>query len=161
MTSQFERILVPVDGSEPCSAAIGLALDFAVSSGGHVIFAHVLDTRDLYDKASIYGYDPRPLRAKMRAEAEDVLEPAARRAAERGVESETLVVEGRPVDAILNAAAGRSADLIVMGTHGRRGFDRLFMGSTTEGVLRAAGIPVLVVRQPQHAERGHAKLSSE
>jgi nucleotide-binding universal stress UspA family protein len=160
MTSKFERILVPVDGSEPCRVAIGLALDFAESSRGHVIFAHVLDTRDLYDKASIYGYDPRPLLAKMRTEAEQILDFAAQRAADRGVESENLIVEGRPVDAILTAATGRSADLIVMGTHGRRGFDRLFMGSTTQGVLRDADIPVLVVRQPQHAEQGHAQQVS-
>ncbi|MGP6156632.1 MAG: universal stress protein [Vulcanimicrobiaceae bacterium] len=161
MTSQFERILVPVDGSEPCRAAIDVALDVAASSAGHVIFCHVLDTRELYDKAALYGYDPRPLLAKMRDEARDMLDPAESRAATRGIACESVIVEGRFVDAILSTATARSADLIVMGTHGRRGFARVFVGSTTEGVLRQAGVPVLVVREPQHAVQPGAKQASK
>jgi nucleotide-binding universal stress UspA family protein len=161
MTSRFERIVVPVDASQPCDAAIDLALDLASESGGHVYFCHVLDTRDLYDKASTYGYDPRPLLAKIRGDAERVLDPVAERADALGVDSENVILEGRPVDAILRAATARSADLIVMGTHGRRGLERILVGSTTEGVLRTADIPVLVVRQPKHAESRLAKQASK
>jgi nucleotide-binding universal stress UspA family protein len=160
MTSRFERIVVPVDASEPCDAAIDLALDLAATSGGHVFFCHVLDTRDLYERAATYGYDPQPLLAKIRSEAEQVLDPVAERADALGVGSENVILEGRPVDAILSAAASRSADLIVMGTRGRRGIERVLVGSTTEGVLRTSDIPVLVVRQPKHAEQRPAKQAS-
>jgi len=61
-------------------------------------------------------------------------------------DAERAIVEGRAVDALLAVAAVRKASLIVIGTHGRRGFARLFVGSTTEGVLRATEIPLLVVR---------------
>ena len=146
MASTFERIVVPIDGSDPSRAASLLALKVASTCGGHLIFCHVLDTRELYDKAATYGYDPRPLLAQMRAEAEDLLDGAIHQAHAGGIEAEYAIVEGRPVDAILAAAAARKANLIVIGTHGRRGLVRLLVGSTTEGVLRATGVPVLVVR---------------
>jgi nucleotide-binding universal stress UspA family protein len=151
MTSRLGQIVVPVDGSAASADAVGLAIELAASCAGRIIFCHVLDTRDLYDKAATYGYDPRPLLAKMRSDAEDIFEPFVEAAAAHGVESQGVVVEGRPVDAILTAAAGRAADLIVMGTHGRRGLQRLFLGSTTEGVLRATDVPVLVVREHKRA----------
>ena len=106
MASTFERIVVPIDESDPSRAASRLALEVAGSYGGHLVFCHVLDTRNLYDKAATYGYDPRPV-SRMRAEAEDLLDGATNDAHARGIDAEYAIVEGRPVDAIL-AAAGRA-----------------------------------------------------
>jgi nucleotide-binding universal stress UspA family protein len=61
-----------------------------------------------------------------------------------------LNTRGRPGKVIVEAATDRGADLIVMGTHGRSGFDRLIMGSVTERVLRSAPCPVVVVRHPDN-----------
>ena len=60
------------------------------------------------------------------------------------------VAAGHVAKAIVETASDRGIDLIVMGSHGRRGFARMFMGSVAEGVLRASSVPVLVVRGPAH-----------
>ena len=96
----------------------------------------------------------------MRAEAEDLLDSATDDAHARGIDAAYAIVEGRPVDAILAAPAARKASLIVIGTHGRRGLARLFVGSTTEGVLYATEIPALVVRPGVRASmRDHGTTS--
>ncbi len=108
MASMFERIAVPIDESDPSRAASQLALEIAGSDGGHLAFCHALDTRDLYDSAATYGYDPRPLVVQMRAEAEDWLDGATDDAHTRGIDAQYATVEGLPVDAILAAAAAQS-----------------------------------------------------
>ena len=65
-------------------------------------------------------------------------------------EPELIVDEGTAADVILSFAQERETDLIVMGTHGLRGFDRLMLGSVTDRVMRAAACPVLAVREPPH-----------
>ena len=66
------------------------------------------------------------------------------------IQPELVVDEGTAADVILSLAQEREADLIVMGTHGLRGFDRLMLGSVTDRVMRAASCPVLAVREPPH-----------
>ena len=66
------------------------------------------------------------------------------------IEPELVVDEGTAADVILSFAQEREADLIVMGTHGLRGFDRLMLGSVTDRVMRSASCPVLAVREPPH-----------
>jgi hypothetical protein len=85
MASTFERIVVPIDESDPSRAASRLALEVAGSYGGHLVLCHVLDTRDLYDNAATYGYGPRPLVAQMRAEAEELLDGATNEAHARRI----------------------------------------------------------------------------
>jgi nucleotide-binding universal stress UspA family protein len=75
----------------------------------------------------------------------ELLEAAAKAAAERGIAAETRLEDGAPVEAILHLARELAPDLIVMGTHGRRGLTRLVLGSTTESVLHRSAVPVLVV----------------
>ena len=124
MASMFERIVVPIDESDPSRAPSRLALEVAGSFGGHLVFCHVLPRATSTAKPPTCGYDPRPLVAQMRAEAEDLLDSATDDAHARGIDAAYAIVEGRPVDAILAAPAARKASLIVIGTHGRRGSRR-------------------------------------
>ena len=82
-----------------------------------------------------------PSRADVEAELRDFVRPAE----DQGVACRTAAVEGRPARAIVQYAEETAADLIVMGTHGHGGFERLFLGSVTEKVLRKARCPVLTV----------------
>jgi len=86
-----------------------------------------------------------PHRAALGREA--ARRPPHARPAERH-SAQTLFVEGLPADEILRAARRARADLVVMGTHGRRGVSRLFMGSVAERVVRESRVPVLTVRAP-------------
>ncbi len=72
------------------------------------------------------------------------------RAGEGGVEAHAMLSDKGPVEAILGAVKDGAADLVVMGTHGRKGFSRALLGSTAEGVLRRAHVPVLVFTPPAH-----------
>lgn len=75
-----------------------------------------------------------------------------------GVEAETLLVDGAPHKVILQEAKRLGVDLIVVGTHGRKGVEHLLLGSTAEKIVRQSPVPVLVVRHPQHSGDGGMTL---
>lgn len=88
----------------------------------------------------------------MRPYADGVLAKARQSAVDQGVEAEVHRVEissGRAASVILSSAPELGCDLVVMGTHGRRGLSRSLLGSDAEPVLRSSGVPVLLVRQPE------------
>lgn len=151
----YRRILIPVDGS-PCGGhTVSWALSFAEAVGAEVTFLHVLENLPL----SMYTLPGGALyRAELMPELERagkvLLENAQAEAEALGVTLETLIVKAEhPARAILQREADH--DLTIMGTHSRRGLDRLFLGSVTEGVLRRSEKPQLVVRCPtEDAPRG-------
>ena len=145
--SIFARILVPVDGSPQSSRAVQLALEVAQAVGGAVTFCNVVDRSLIAVESSNVPFaDPTPLVEVANSEGERLLADAAGRATAMGLSARTVLSEGAPVDAIRKLASDECCDLIVMGSHGRSGLQRLVVGSTTEGVMRASDIPVLVVR---------------
>jgi nucleotide-binding universal stress UspA family protein len=142
------RMLVPIDFSD-CSLD---ALEYAVQVAKHVNAAitilHVMEP-------VAYGLDftlshPSELEAK-RARLGDRLRDLVQAAAGWGLQADEALRGGLPADSILDYARSRAVDLIVMGTHGRRGISHLVNGSVTEGVLRRADCPVLTVRSPKFA----------
>jgi len=143
---EFRRILVPVDGS-PCSdRAVGEAIALGKIFDSRLTFLSVVDNplRGLYGYSEGITYYSDVIEALERA-AKEALERASDAAREAGLSSEPrLVRDEPPVDAIV--AAERDHDLTVIGTHGRHGVDRVFLGSVTEGVLRHSSLPHLVVR---------------
>jgi nucleotide-binding universal stress UspA family protein len=145
-----KRILVAVDGSRTSEAALGEALDLA-GGGGQLRVVHVVDSPYNYPDA-LYGQvtgDLEPVRRAWREAGEEILARAAARASQARVEAESTLLEsdGRRVSATVVKEAQRwGADLIVVGTHGRRGLDRLLLGSVAEGVARTAPVSVLLVR---------------
>ena len=145
--STFRRILVPVDGSAPSRDAVELAVVTATALGATLIFCSVVDSERVVGECAAMSFvDPAPSIDALKARAAGILAGAVARAEGAALHVESVLKEGEPVETVLALAQEEGADLIVMGSHGRRGLQRLLLGSTTEGVLRKSDIPVLVVR---------------
>ncbi len=148
----YRRILVALDGSDTATLALDHALHLAREQNARVRLVHALESMHiLVSMAGGYPFDAEALTTSMRADGQRLLDAARVQAHKAGVEAETALVEGEaPMDrtaAILVQDALRwNADLIVIGTHGRRGFDRVVLGSVAEALVRIAHIPVLLVR---------------
>ncbi|HTV94100.1 MAG TPA: universal stress protein [Verrucomicrobiae bacterium] len=141
----FNTILVAVDESAAAKEAVRVAVELARVDHAAIVLANVVDVAKL---VTVAGYDsPYP------ADALDVLTGASQRLldefktkyAPSGVTITTALGEGDAVDEIVRIADENSAGLICIGTHGRTGLARLFIGSVAEGVLRSARVPVLTV----------------
>jgi nucleotide-binding universal stress UspA family protein len=129
-TLAYRRLLIATDGSPFSQAAWQEALEMARRTGGNLLVA-----------AAVHG-DLAPDKA---AALVDRLTAEARNA---GVAPEPLVLSGRPDEAILQVAAAKQVDLIILGSHGKTGLKRLLMGSVAERVIGQAACPVLVVKRP-------------
>jgi nucleotide-binding universal stress UspA family protein len=144
----FKRILVPVDGSETSNRALAIALQLARESNGRVRVLHALD-----ELAYVTGYEySGAVLAQARKEAEKILGDAMALATASGAVAETRLLEtpGRRLgEVVADEARAMEADLVVLGTHGRRGISRLLIGSGAEQVIRMAPVPVLAVRDPE------------
>jgi nucleotide-binding universal stress UspA family protein len=143
--SKFQRILVPVDGSETSNKALVAALQIARDDGGQVHLVIALD-----ETAYIGGYDyAGNLIEIARKSAAKTLDDALAIAKAAGVPSDTRLIDvpGRRLGEIVaDEARAWKADLVVVGTHGRRGIGRVLLGSGAEQIIRLAPTPVLVIR---------------
>lgn len=137
----FDRILFPTDGSDGATAAFEHVLRLA---SGHDATVHVLSVADT-TRDSVTRIGEEVIDALER-EGASIVEEAAERAADHGVETVTAVEQGGVAETITAYATAHEADLIAMPTRGRTGLDRLLLGSTTERVLRHAAVPVLSIR---------------
>lgn len=148
----YRRILVPLDGSDFASQGLDHAIDLAKTTGAPLVLLHVIDTYPMGMKwADATAW--RNLVDGWRTQGQALLDAARDRAQARGVAAETTLVEfppGRVADSIVAQAEAHGCDLIVMGSHGRRGIGRMMLGSDAELVLRTSHVPVLVVRRPPH-----------
>jgi len=140
----FKSVLCPVDFSNSSDAALQYASILAREADALLTLVHVEETLPEYP-ADIAGYGMGVV-AIERNRSADLL--ANVYPAIKGVHFERRVLKGDPAHEILRFAEQENVDLIVMGTHGRRGLSRLVMGSVAESVLRRAKCPVLTVRQP-------------
>ena len=149
----YQRILVAVDGSSTSLTGLREAIRFAQVTGGRLKLVHVLNV--LIGAEYGMGVDANVLAASIRANGAEIIDEAAAVAREAGVAFEQQVVEsfGRPADEIVKVAEAWPAELIVIGTHGRRGLKRLAMGSDAELVLRLSSVPVLLVREKPEARK--------
>ena len=147
----YRKILCPVDGSDASLRGLEHALALAKDQSARVRILNVIDELVMVSMmAEPAGVAFDDILESMRTQGRKVLERALTRAKAAGVKAEAVQVEsrGRPVaDAILDDARRSRADVIVMGTHGRRGLNRLLLGSDAERVLRDATVPVLLTRR--------------
>jgi nucleotide-binding universal stress UspA family protein len=143
----MKHVLVPIDGSAIASRALDFAIERAKIYGARVTVAFSVNRiAVVVALASPYTYvDPTPLFAALDAEADVILGAGEARIKGAGAAGSAVKLDGPPAPAILACARETKADLIVIGTHGRRGFDRFAVGSTAEDVIRASGVPVFVV----------------
>jgi universal stress protein A len=135
----WKKILCPVDFSDTSRDGVMVAIDLAMKLDAEVLLLHVYDVHDQPAQAarSITEMDEILLRWKLDVEQRGV----------RKVQMSTAA-GGFAAQEILRAAAENQADVVVMGTHGRRGLERVVLGSIAEQVLRRAPIPVITVRRP-------------
>ena len=144
----YQNILVPVDGSETSFAAVAKAAELAKAFGSKITVVQVL-TLDPYIAAEyITANQTNDLIERARAAIVKTLEEAKQKFTEQGVEAETKLLEGQVIAReITNAAKDLNADLIVIGSHGRTGLKKSFLGSVAQSILSEGTTPVLVVRQ--------------
>lgn len=143
----FKQILVPIDGSATASLAVSKAIGLARAFGSTVTAIYVIDPYPFTGVGTEFAYGQDQYLAAAKAEAATSLESANTALKAAGVNAGTLVVEGHSVHrSILETAKSIGADLIVMGSHGRRGIEKLVLGSVTQRVLGDSHLPVLVVR---------------
>jgi nucleotide-binding universal stress UspA family protein len=142
----YGNILVPVDGSETSARGLDEAIKIAGELGSRIRLVHVMNELIFGGGEGIYASD---FIVSLRNGGQSLLAQAAARVRQQCVEADTVMIESMgasAADFIVDHARLWPADLIVMGTHGRRGLVRVAMGSDAERVVRIASIPVLLVR---------------
>lgn len=143
----YQRILVPVDGSQTSDAALHEAIRFAQQHNSMLKLVHVVEAARFFDAESMIDFTT--LQDMARRSGEQVLARAADTVQQAGLDSETDLLESdgqRVENLIVDEAKRWMADLIVIGTHGRSGVSRLLFGSVAEGVVRGAHTPILLIR---------------
>jgi nucleotide-binding universal stress UspA family protein len=158
----YANIIVPVDGSGTSIKGLLEAMKIAAKLGSSICLVHVVN-EFIFD----YSYSPAGYAANvvdvLRERGKAVLADAVALARAKGQEPATVLIEsigGPAADAIVGQAVERHADLIVMGTHGRRGLRRLALGSDAEQVVRLSRVPVLLVRDEAASGADEARTVS-
>ena len=142
-TYDYERILVPVDGSDASMVALDEAITLADRLGATIHGLYVVDPRQYH------GFTTEDLVLDaLEREGEAALADLRERCDTHEVPVETAIEQGHPSAVICEYADANDVDRVVMATHGRRGLDRFLLGSVTERVVRRATVPVLTVRVP-------------
>lgn len=139
----YKHILCPVDGSEGSGKALHEAAKLATQFDAKIFLLHVREPPTAVDYMAYADPDPT---AQIEF-GQKVLEESSQQLKEKGVEQVEMVMqEGQPAHLILNYVEDVDIDLIVMGTHGRRGLDHMLMGSVAEKVVRLSPVPVMTLQ---------------
>jgi nucleotide-binding universal stress UspA family protein len=145
--SRIRRVLHPTDFSRASTAAFKRAVEMAKSNHAELLLVHVMVPAvplmgDGYVSPKVYE----DLEAAAQAAAQKQLRKLVEKAKQAGARVKGLLLEGVAHERIAQAARSRKADLVVIGTHGRTGFAKLFLGSVASRVLAVSPCPVLTVR---------------
>jgi len=147
----IKSVLCPVDFSDASPYVLQHAAAIAQWYDARIVALYVMHPLLLPEPSVLFATPPveatMDLEARIERQLYELLAPAK----SAGLSVEARIVEGVPTTKILESAGAVAADVIVMGTHGRSGFDRLVLGSVAEKVLRKAGCPVLTVPPSSHA----------
>lgn len=153
----YDRILVPIDDSPTAQRVLAEAAQLAKLAGACVRLLHIVNpvahTRG-FERPQTYLQDILPAVEQAGAA---LLEQARAQLVAQGVQAETALVQSldaRVAQIVVEQAGQWGADLIVLGTHGRRGVARMLLGSDAEQIARTAPVPVLLVRLPQGSAEG-------
>ena len=146
-----KRILVAIDGSECAQKALEQAIQIASAQGARLCIANAVDEGPLAQHGMGLGtyMDIDKIKQEMRDASNALLDHALAQARAAGCQAERLLLEStarRVAEMIAEAAKQWDADLVVVGTHGRRGIERLLVGSVAENLLRLASSSLLLVR---------------
>jgi len=146
------KILLAIDDSKHAEAAIQQIIAQAGPQGAEVRVLHVLEPAPVFPDGQSWGYDTEfgMVRKEQERQAAELVSRAAKALRSAGCKVTTAVEWGFPKLVILDQAAEWHADLIVVGSHGRKGLDHFLMGSVSEAVARHAACSVEIVRAPKH-----------
>lgn len=140
----YDRIVVPTDGSTSSRPAIDHAVELAKIHDATIDAVYVVNLASFSGVPSEGSWEG--VSQALEREGEEALDVVESTCSSRGVPVERIRLEGRPSQQIVEYATDHGADLIVMGTHGRGGLDRLLLGSVAERVVRSAPVPVMTVQ---------------
>ncbi|MFY9183956.1 universal stress protein [Limnohabitans sp.] len=143
--SLFKKILVPIDGSQTASKALDYALKLAQADQAEVRLVYCIDELSLLSNHEYSG----EIAQLARENGHKVLESGMALASTAKVKADTRLIDRvgqRLGESVADAAGEWGADLVVLGTHGRRGIGRVLLGSGAEQVMRMSPVPVLMVR---------------
>ncbi len=147
MSLQFgnvKKVLIPTDGSDYSMRAAEYGVSVAKLLGAEILIVYVIDTVALDQIAKVTNKDS--VEEDLKADGDRYIRYVMGLAQKEGVKASSLMAKGRPYEQIVHLAKGLKMDLIVMGTFGRRGAERILIGSVAERVIEYANCPVLVVR---------------
>ena len=130
----FKTILVPTDGSKFADKAEDMAISIAKNFQGKLVAVYVIDEKLIY-----------PFEV-LEEEGKNILAEAAQKGTAQGIEVETVLIVGNPVHDMVKIVEKTGADLVVIGTHGKTGLEKLLMGSVAENTLKMVDVPVLLVK---------------
>jgi nucleotide-binding universal stress UspA family protein len=161
----YKRILIPVDGSDTSTRGLEQAIRLAKDQGARLRLVHVVEEYVVVQSAGVpeAGSYVGDLIDSLQAEGKKIIAKATALAGRRGVKADGVTFESfssRSSDYIVREAKKWKADLIVMGTHGRRGVNRLVLGSDAEIVVRTSPVPVLLVRSPERKAPARRKKAA-
>jgi nucleotide-binding universal stress UspA family protein len=150
----YRKILVPIDGSRTSMRGLDEAIGLAKSHGARLRLVNVIEEYSVIQGVGMGGmaFDVENLIDALRADGKKIVTKAMARIRKAGVKADSVTYESftnRSSDFIVEEANKWRADLIVMGTHGRRGVSRMVLGSDAEIVVRTSPVPVLLVRSPE------------
>jgi nucleotide-binding universal stress UspA family protein len=147
----FERILVPVDGSELSALALPVAADLARRYNSSLTLLHVVSPPVVIYAEAAVVYEGAEERAQAQAAGQSILEQARKVLGYANTQLVRLDNAGyrNTAQMIADEARQEGASLVVMGSHGRSGLEHFFLGSVAEGVVRRVDVPVLLVRAPK------------
>ena len=162
----FRRIMVPIDGSPTSNQGLKEAIALATDPSARLCLLHVVDELVVTQGFDGTAYIPEnyidEFIEALRKDGKKLLARAEERVKKSNVKVETVLLETlghRVAELIIKQAKKWRADVIVLGTHGRRGLSRLLMGSDAEMVVREARVPVLLVRSPKRPQRKGVRRS--
>ena len=151
----YEKILVPIDGSATSARGLQEAIQLAKLTGARLKLLHVVDDISFITSFEAGMGLTADVLQLLREGGQQVLQDASTQVRAAGLPVETELLEsyaGRVSDLVIDNAREWGAQLIVLGTHGRRGVRRVFLGSDAEQILRMATVPVLLVRGTEVAD---------
>lgn len=159
----MKKILVAIDYNPTAKLIANAGFELAKSMNAEVILLHVVADYTYYsslDYSPILGFDSFSNLGAIQSNTVMELQNAAKDYLEKikdqlgDTSVQTMIKEGDTGDAILDAAKESAADIIVMGTHGRRGLDKILMGSVAQKVLRNSDIPMFIIPSKENEEKG-------
>ena len=140
---EMRKILVPVDFSENSTKLLQHAVDMAGKSGANIVVVYVVEGLDKYSGLSIPHISLTEVEKELVQSAKSKMELFLEENLEPSVPHEGVVLNGDIVEEINNFAANEGVDMIIMGTHGYKGLEKIVFGSVAERIVKTAPCPVL------------------